>query len=1163
MVESLNEREINEIQKFGWELKELKKEFLKIKKENFRANPRLKDEIKRLWFYNWDESWEIINFNVDNVRKHLESIKNKSWSELDVKSSELEKWVRTIATQIAINYINNWKTNNIELIDGIRWNQTWKGVKEFQITYWLKNKDWLPWHETITKILELLPTTEWTSYSDEEYTQQISWENSTETRDEGNGEKLQWVDNYTENSDFSESLLNYTNVDNNKCLTILKKLKINGINEWRGRRNRRRENFEKKLENTFYDDWGLEWIILKNPEIVKLLSAIVNHQAKKIDDMKYRYASKTQIEKWNSTEEINENSDEINKEEQTWEEYKFENSSINSFEDFILSEEWIAIIIDEIKSHIDTSHENENGEYYKFKENSPFSLANLEVNLQSAWEDKMHLDYYKKMRPDDLEGLVKMHVMCNKITWYVNKLVANYREFNKETFNKDTITSLELLITKWIYGAGLIEMISGKDDEQLKDIFKSVLSDKIKYYENLVRNENDEFILNTEDKLADLKLKSYLYLYWRIFYSEHFKANKEPKYYEDILPEIMKVIISNDDKSLLNKIKHREFLETEKRLEEQRKKRDLKRVHEAAKRNKARNESLKSISNRSDRIIELHKTSSNPNNATWPEIAAEVWIQKKLKDYSLNIEESKEKQLERKENAFQDAYKEFIKDNGTIDEIITQWKMRELFDIMNVTIRGWNINEPGNNNEPWRMWWDFFKQNNPLLNDKTPEEVEKIHAIICKFPDYFKKAEKKLSTHSSEVKTKINETARIYAIGSVIDNIRDTFNSISNWENPNLEWFKLNEDTPIWVEKTLDKTSSIIIYWTFNGTDVKIRYDLETGDLFMNSFLQKLSTKIRIWANSIPDHRIWHIKPFNDILNDYYKPSSSSAKDIDMPNWAQVPRWHWAQPMHRPSHPPQDIEHWDDLHVHEARHPIPMSGPLWSYIPKMGRKDTDSRRQEIENLLGSQLSLIGEAIKENTESQAQKNSAITKFLKTFNIMSPELNPNDLSKNLYFDKESNLYNMIEILNDTWDIKNGDIEALEYFNNEFMPKIMEYSWLLRWKNNDNQNTENEKSKRLFNYKGDNEDIICLINNVKNFNPEWIPKNTSDFKNSHQLWFVEFIKKVIAKEKGPNCLILSHESMINFIKTLEAMDKDQKNENNDTKVLDKGLDNQLAIL
>jgi hypothetical protein len=36
-----------------------------------------------------------------------------------------------------------------------------------------------------------------------------------------------------------------------------------------------------------------------------------------------------------------------------------------------------------------------------------------------------------------------------------------------------------------------------------------------------------------------------------------------------------------------------------------------------------------------------------------------------------------------------------------------------------------------------------------------------------------------------------------------------------------------------------------------------------------------------------------------------------------------------------------------------------------------------------------------------------------------------------------------------------------------------------------------------------------------------------------------------------------------MIRFIKSLEAMEKDQKNENNDTKALDKELDNQLASL
>ena len=123
------------IESIRWELNTLS---LDIKKESFRAKQELKNRVKSLWFYNWDESWENIRFDISYVKKYLESKKNKSWSDLDVKSSELEKWVRTIAIQIAINYINmnNWyATNNIDWIDGIRGNQTWKWVKQFQTNF--------------------------------------------------------------------------------------------------------------------------------------------------------------------------------------------------------------------------------------------------------------------------------------------------------------------------------------------------------------------------------------------------------------------------------------------------------------------------------------------------------------------------------------------------------------------------------------------------------------------------------------------------------------------------------------------------------------------------------------------------------------------------------------------------------------------------------------------------------------------------------------------------------------------------------------------------------------------------------------------------------------------------------------------------------------------
>ena len=49
-------------------------------------------------------------------------------------------------------------------------------------------------------------------------------------------------------------------------------------------------------------------------------------------------------------------------------------------------------------------------------------------------------------------------------------------------------------------------------------------------------------------------------------------------------------------------------------------------------------------------------------------------------------------------------------------------------------------------------------------------------------------------------------------------------------------------------------------------------------------------------------------------------------------------------------------------------------------------------------MLNSQIDLIGQAIKDNTESQAQKNSAITEFMKTFNVVSNSRNFSSLDFN---------------------------------------------------------------------------------------------------------------------------------------------------------------------
>ncbi|MBQ5945022.1 hypothetical protein IJL65_01070 [bacterium] len=76
--------------------------------------------------------------------------------------------------------------------------------------------------------------------------------------------------------------------------------------------------------------------------------------------------------------------------------------------------------------------------------------------------------------------------------------------------------------------------------------------------------------------------------------------------------------------------------------------------------------------------------------------------------------------------------------------------MRRLFDINSNTII---ISE-----------WERFKKSNPLLKDMPSDKVEEIRTKLSGFSSYFNDAEKKLSEDSSEMKVKLNETVKTYAI---------------------------------------------------------------------------------------------------------------------------------------------------------------------------------------------------------------------------------------------------------------------------------------------------------------------------------------------------------------------------------------------------------------
>lgn len=1075
------------IESIRWELEALS---LGVKKESFRAKQELKNKVKELWFYDWDESWENINFNIINVRKYLEWIRNKTWSELNIKSSELEKWVRTIAIQIAINYINNknWGTSkNIDWIDGIRGNQTWNWVKEFQTTYGLKNKDGFPWPETINKILELL----WSN---------LAFSNSN------NGVNRIADSNVTQNR--QEHFMNrHKNIDDDKCIRLFRSMKIPNRRHWFNVENSKWSEFIEKVKTESESKWGLEKIIFGDSQVQNLLVNVLNEHWKDIAIRKSNYLQKKQSEInpiWEDM--IDSENEEVF---EFFEDYKYKNETSENFEQFVLSDEWRAIIMYEIKSHVNTHHTNNNNEYDEFYNNYPLSAANLEIELKNAFDKKIQSDYYKKFGHYD-EKKDKLDILANQVTLDIKNIVANHMKSGKNDFDPDIRLKLRLLLSKEYDGATISKIISDKDYE---DTFKIVLSEIIENYENRVRNNND-IDLNTDDKQISLQLKSYLYIYWNIFYSEDFKSDQDSQYYEELLPEVMLSILSNNDASLETIIKHKKFLILERKLEQERRKRDQQRKALRARRNEEKNNSIQPGKIKEFAGIDESQIKSiDPDNAPWYKIAASAGLSDDFEDYNVEVKEFKEKE---NRIILENAWKDFTQYNSDIKPIISIDDMYELYDFENNTIRESNENDTVRKSADNRRWEqltreEFIKSN---MAWKSSEEIKKIHDKLQSFPAYFEKAKQGLSSSTSQIKEAIGETVKTYAIWAVIDNVRDIFNTIvSNWQtDAKFEWFTFSQK-PVKRE-----WNNIEILWKFNWSDVKIRYNLETGKIFMNSFIQhKSTTKLTIWNSINADYEIGELKSFDKILEEHYSDSETSASNTDTPNIPKYTlnnRGNWRNWNQRSGtknwfNLRENIWPLDNMPDNTDIDPRHRHWPIPPIIPHttMWKEEIDLLTWRFWDMINVNLDLISNSVIEHTKKQNAMNSLIMKFMKTFNIISWE----DDASNIDINDGSNMFKLIQI------IENSEPNTLNKFQ-IFMEKIMEYSWLKWWSNNILWAQKNTKTSVIFDEVNNNHLISLLRDNADNFskNPQEF-KNIKNFDSNSNLWFVDMIVENITTDNS----------------------------------------------
>ena len=796
------------------------------------------------------------------------------------------------------------------------------------------------------------------------------------------------------------------------------------------------KNIILKMREYNIEQNSLERALLKNEQVQHLFATIISDHIQ------------SRNERLKRLENVKKENDKIN-----WEEYSNRESTPEKFEEFLLSEEWTQILINEINRHLD-----ENGNTYDSYKITSDVIA---LKLRTAWFDKMYREYsleYLEDGIDEKENRLKqsVNIILDNVDSEIWDYLKNWWDKSWKWLLKN-INSMFNDENNWFS----LEELQGSDFNM--DDLRWLLKNKIQRYAGRIlklrKRENIwQYLWNAE---LDLQLKSYLYIYGKSFYPEEFqKPWWELSDYEWILLEIFEAILKYDGK--LETVKSNKFVEREKQAEDAKKERDDKRIE----RNLERNQHMQSGKKPDMRwdSEQKHSKSIDSNNATWAEIAWEADLN--LDGYDLEVKESDETTLKKNDKAFHIAWKKFVNSSewSEFKWIFTEEDMHLLFDIKTWTFRN---------------RYEDINIQNPLLQKMDEAERKKIYDKLTKFLIYFDKAKDHLFDTFSKIKEMGDKKVKIYAVGTVIDDVKDSFSKIAEKQFWDSQKFKL-DTTPISQD-----WDDIIISGTLNGSKLVLRYNLRSGYLLMNSLFQKIENaeKYKIWNNIWTP--IWLIGKFDDILGKYQENFQRVEENTE-------------EDQHM-----KDINQWS-YHEHENHGKGVLHG--WTDHPpqKIPTDNRESKEENFKNILNTKINLINEDIENELRNRAIKNVTVTNFMKTFNII-----PDSWEKNLIFEKNStNLFNIIQVINNTGNIGNSD--SLKYFNNEFMPKIMQYSWLKWWKNNLNgpeKNTDNQKEYEVtFNNNNKNENISKIRKGAEDFKWKIISKKSYDW--NYQLEFVNFI-------------------------------------------------------
>ena len=490
-------------------------------------------------------------------------------------------------------------------------------------------------------------------------------------------------------------------------------------------------------------------------------------------------------------------------------------------------------------------------------------------------------------------------------------------------------------------------------------------------------------------------------------------------------------------------------------------------------------------------FINFNKSNTNPQNPSGLQIASRITnLNDKLNHYKFNSWKSEDEDAALKYTAFDTAFNnDFNLSDPTIQRIAELW-----IDLRSESSRYNFYNSESN--------YFNLDSRNKFVSEKlqgvlTVEEISSLQERFQQLPDQVNNNYEILSGNFDADQNDFEKIKKIYALGEVIDKIKNFFSGMDNKKLWDYMWLQLDEKEPADV-----RGDYLFMKWTVNWTETYIKYNLRTWKLFINSFTQEFLNlnppKITIW-NTEPNTEIWNLWSFNDIIEWYDAPFHLVQTDKDENN--------------------QNLGYGDDASANNDDKDSPNNKEIKNSIEWLYK---DKLENDLKN--------IWKIVQEKAWEQSKENNAIYDFLKTFNILPDNLEP----KNLEFMWWSKLFTVLESIKNT----NNEVELRRF--SELMKELMSYCWLKRWKNNEYSQGSNFTSFTIFDIdeKNATTDIVSLqVASEKFFVGEKLKLKNSEshFDWSIQLSFADIIVSKCCKNtwRGWRISITDMENYVNSIK------------------------------